>query len=68
MISRFDICIDVAHADGLTRRGLQSVDAKFRRALIGIVPHGAAVACIGVGLSATVAWFGSSANVADEPC
>jgi hypothetical protein len=66
MISRFDICLDVAHADGLTRRVRQCVDAKSRRALIGVEPHGAAIARIGVGLSATVAWSGSSATAAFE--
>jgi hypothetical protein len=66
MIGRFDICLDVAHADGLTHRVRRSVDAKFRRALIGVTPHSAAITSIGVGLSATIDWSGSSAIVAFE--
>lgn len=65
-INRFDICLDVAHADGLTRRARKSVDAKSRRTLIAVESHSAAVASIGVGLSATVVWVGSSTNAVIE--
>jgi hypothetical protein len=66
MIERFDICLDVAHADGLTHRARKSVDARCRRTLIAVAPHSATIASVGVGLSATVAWYGSSAKDVDE--
>jgi hypothetical protein len=64
IISRFDVCLSVAHTDGLMRRARQS--AKSCRTLIGVEPHSAPVSGLGVGLSATVAWFGSSAKDVDE--
>ncbi|MGH9843626.1 MAG: hypothetical protein ACREEM_33230 [Blastocatellia bacterium] len=59
-INRFDICLNVAHADGFTRRMRETVDAKFRRTLIGVEPHNAAITSLRVGLSAAVARFGSA--------
>ena len=66
IINRFDICLNVARADGSARRARQSMSAKTRRTLISVEPHSAAISSLGVGLSATVAWFGSSANDVDE--